>query len=73
MDWAVGSFNLSAQMRPTVGLYHLDDRAVEKVGRYVLISVIDKEPLLLNWTLQASSAIVRIRTLSPLLFGVFQK
>ena len=33
---------IGAQARPTVWLYLLDERAVEKVGRYVLISVIDK-------------------------------
>jgi hypothetical protein len=33
---------IGAQARPTVGLYLLDDWAVEKVGRCVLISVIDK-------------------------------
>jgi hypothetical protein len=30
------------QTRPIVGLLPLDDQAVEKVGRYVLINLIDK-------------------------------
>ena len=33
---------IGAQARPIVGLFLLDERAVEKGGRYVIISVIDK-------------------------------
>ena len=33
---------IGAQTRPIVKLRFLDERPVEKVGRYVLISVIDK-------------------------------
>jgi hypothetical protein len=33
---------IGAQARPIVKLVGLDDRAVEKVGRRVVISVIDK-------------------------------
>ena len=33
---------IGAQMRPIVKLMVLDDEAVEKVGRCVVISVIDK-------------------------------
>jgi hypothetical protein len=63
---------IGAQARPIVKLLGLDERPVEKVGRCVLISVIDKQPRLMNWTLPASSAIFRARTLSPPLLGVFQ-
>ena len=64
---------IGAQARPIVKLVGLDDRGVEKVGRCVVISVIDKQPPSMNWTLQASSAIFRARTLSPPLLGVLSK
>ena len=41
---------IGAQARPIVKLIGLDERHVEKVGRCVLISVIDKQPRPGNWT-----------------------
>ena len=42
MDWALGFQRIGAQVRPIVELLELDDMAVEKVGRCVVISIIDK-------------------------------